>query len=82
MADGYCWVCDRSVDRDPCPTCGTSLYRARALVRSEPVADEVFDTAPQLASRTWTARPVLVVLAVVAVLALIFWLFQSAAVIS
>lgn len=81
MADGYCWVCDRSVDRDPCPSCGTSLYSAPAAVAATPAADEVFDTAPQIA-RGVTAKPVVVAAAVIAILVLIFWLFRSGAVIS
>ena len=82
MGDSYCWVCDAPADGDPCPTCGTALYQQRAEVPDDRPDDTVLDTQPATAPSRFTVSPTLIAAAVIAVIVLIFLIFQSGAVIS
>ena len=82
MAESYCWVCDRSVDEDPCPTCGTRQYEDQKPIHPEQRRDEVLDTTPGLGPVARARNPLVIGLIVVATLVVLVLVFQAGAGIS
>ena len=82
MAEGYCWVCDRPVDIDPCPTCGTAQYEGAEATRTERLADEVLDTSPAIRPRVGARSPVVIGLVVLVAIVVMVLVFQAGAGIS
>jgi len=82
MPEGYCWVCDRPVDDDPCPTCGTRQYEGRTLTDAERRGDEVLDTTPGVGPVARARNPLILGLIVVVALVVLVLVFQAGAGIS
>lgn len=82
MAEGYCWVCDRPVDEDPCPTCGTRQYHSHGSAHADRAADEVLDTTPGLGQMVRARSPLLIGLVVLFSLIVLVLVFQGGAGIS
>jgi hypothetical protein len=82
MAEGYCWVCDRPVDHDPCPTCGTALYRRPESARSEDRSEEILDTTSAMRPAFSPRGPFLIGLVVLVAIVVLVVVFQAGAGIS